>query len=198
MWVVKGPRCRSDILVLGESWAVSKIHKTKSLIGRDLRSGATKIEKMKQGFVISPNGDGGLLVGSKVDGVEQRPVGAEMKEFVACSDIISAGIKLIRDPSLKEKIIQNHKNNIRCFIFAKVSAVKNGFVPLEAIIVEIKDGKFLFEKDARFKSYVESYDMEYTIPIFTAVINGAGFHAGIIGQPWINTRDLLSKIKPNN
>lgn len=132
---------------------------------------------------ITVVGTTAMLHGVKIDGVEQRSAELDSKEFIGCSDIISAGLQLIRDLKLGEAVRANHTEKKRCYILAMIVAKGTEFIPIEAMVVEMKDGGSLFAQDPRFKSYVEGYSMDFMIPIYTKVINGKGFHAGVIGQP---------------
>jgi hypothetical protein len=134
---------------------------------------------------ITVVGNTAMLHGIKIDGVEERSAELDSKEFISCSTIISAGIQLIRDPKIGEAVRAKHKENTRCYILSMIVAKGTEFIPIEAMVVEMKDGGSLFAQDPRFKSYVEGYSMDYMIPIYTKVINGKGFHAGVVGQPWL-------------
>lgn len=130
------------------------------------------------------------LHGLKVEGVESRPANVEAREFRACADIIDAGLQLV-NPTIKTEVLKYHQLGQRCFIHVKIEKTEKGYIPISSVVVLLENGTALCAKDARFKSYLNSYDLKFAIPIYIESINTSGFHAGIILQPWLNVNDFI-------
>lgn len=131
--------------------------------------------------------------GHRIDGVETRPADVEALEFRACANIIDAGVQVVAGSTFKTEIMKHHQSGQRCFIHVKIRKTETGYIPVGSAVVLREDGTDIYAKDARFKSYVDSYKLEYMIPLYVQSVNTNGFHAGIIGQPWLNTNDLIKK-----